>query len=305
MHKFLKKLSLFLATFLLLAALFFLILTPLFPIDLGSFPVLTERLNKLKSRDTSRPTIALIGGSNLYYGIEDSLLQNASSNQIQIINLGFHAGIGLGTMLEDYTTTLKPGDIICLAPEYDHWFSESWSGGVGALSYNLDYRHVPIYHLAFRKYSSIPRRGWSSYFKAKVLTLLGKKDYAGMGVKDLNKVPSTYQPHYASRPIKKAAALIPNETAFAYFEKFLADMNKRGIKVILSAPAYDARHYALHREEIAALYQRIQSLGVKQISNPDDYAFPLEQMYDTEYHLNALGRTNRTLRLIHDLHQNL
>jgi hypothetical protein len=221
------------------------------------------------------------------------------------VNLGFHAGIGLGTMLEDYTTTLKPGDIICLAAEYDHWFSESWSGGVGALSYTLDYRHVPIYHLAFRKYSSIPRRGWSSYFKAKVLTLLGKKDHAGMGVKDLNKVPSTYQPSYASRPIKKTAALIPNKTAFAYFEKFLSDMNNRGIKVILSAPAYDARHYALHREEIAAAYQRIQSLGVKQISNPDVYAFPLEQMYDTEYHLNALGRTNRTLRLIHDLHQNL
>ena len=305
MHKFLKKLSLFLAIFLLLAALFFLVLTPLFPIDLGSFPVLTERLNKLKSRDTSRPTIALIGGSNLYYGIEDSLLQNTFSNQIQIVNLGFHAGIGLGNMLEDYTTTLKPGDIICLAPEYDHFCGEGWNGGVGALSYTLDYRHVPIYQLAFRKYSSIPRRGWSSYFKAKVLTLLGQKYSAGIGVQNLNKVPSTYQPHYASRPIKKTAALIPNETAFSYFEKLLSDMNNRGIKVILSAPAYDARHYALHREEIAALYQRIQSLGVKQISNPDDYAFPLEQMYDTEYHLNALGRTNRTLRLIHDLHQNL
>ena len=208
-------------------------------------------------------------------------------------------------MLEDYTAALKPGDIVCLAPEYDHWFSPSWNGGLAAIVFRLDYYHVPIYELPKRKYASVPRKGWGNYVKTKVQTILGKNTNGGAGTINLSTVPSTYQPHYASRPIKKTAALIPNETAFAYFEKFLADTNKRGIKVILSAPAYDARHYALHREEIAALYQRIQSLGVKQISNPDDYAFPLEQMYDTEYHLNALGRTNRTHRLIHDLRQNL
>ena len=92
-----------------------------------------------------------------------------------------------------------------------------------------------------------------------------------------------------------------NDKALRRMSRFLSDMRSRGVRVLLSAPAIDARVFAEGREDVAALYRRLASMGCEVVSDPADTAYPPGQLFDTTYHLNSIGRTNRTSRLVRDL----
>ena len=46
-----------------------------------------------------------------------------------------------------------------------------------------------------------------------------------------------------------------------------------------------------------------QKIGIPYLSNPEDYFFPRDDMYDAVYHCNNKGETHRTTLLVQDLKQ--
>lgn len=87
---------------------------------------------------------------------------------------------------------------------------------------------------------------------------------------------------------------------------FLSLCEDIGVRCMVSAPTYDARHFDLHAQEIEAIYREWMSLigeypNTCIISNPKDYAYPLELMYNQEWHVNDIGRRDRTLKLAADI----
>ena len=302
MKRYIVNICAFVLCVLSLIAFFFLVLSPLFPFDLRPFEKFAAKVSRLESRPDGKPLFIIVGGSNLYYGIEDSLLYAALSNRFHVVNMGFHAGLGLGLMLETVAPHLKAGDVVCLSAEYDHYTSDAYSGGAVALMYAIDYARKPFGLFFVRRYAGIPRRGWTVYFQNKVKNFI-RRDSGGAGVAELATVPQKPSARMVNLRIENKNPWRLNEESFGWLKRFVDDLHGRGVRTVFSAPAFDARLFEIHRDDIAAIGRRLESLGVERISNEADYAYPIEFLYDTEYHLNSLGRTNRTERLIRDIYQ--
>lgn len=73
-----------------------------------------DKQNRLKTLPT--PRLVFIGGSNLIFGIDSKRIED--SLKIPVVNMGLHAGLGLGYMLNEAIDNLKPGDIVLLSTEY-------------------------------------------------------------------------------------------------------------------------------------------------------------------------------------------
>ena len=59
---------------------------------------------------TKSPKIVLAGGSNLAFGIDSAEIENKLN--IPLVNMGLHAGIGLGRILNDISPFLNSNDIL-------------------------------------------------------------------------------------------------------------------------------------------------------------------------------------------------
>jgi hypothetical protein len=92
------------------------------------------------------------------------------------------------------------------------------------------------------------------------------------------------------------------EKAISALNAFATQVTERGARIYLSCPSLLASYYTRDQEKIDSLYKRLKpELDFPIISTPSDYTFPLEQMFDTPYHLTRTGRQTRTDRLIQDL----
>ena len=302
MLRFLLKLALFALCLALLGSLFFFVISPRIPFDLSDYVSRwEEKMARLRECPEGMPRLVIVGGSNCYYGIEDDLISAALSNRYHVVNMGLHAGLGLGRMLEEVAPYLKKGDIVCLAAEYDHYVKESYSGGAVAIAFMIDYKQKPRALFFSRQYAGTPHMGWTSYSQFKVKHMLGSRNNCGAGVADLAAVLPVPKESYSQKRIEKQHSWQLNEASFKWLSRFAADMRERGCRVVFSAPAFDGRCFGLYKDDIAVIRQALEELGFECISDAAEYAFPLEFMYDTEYHLNARGRTNRTERLIRDI----
>jgi hypothetical protein len=253
--------------------------------------------------NTESPRIVLVGGSNIMFGIDSKAIQSAFN--ISVTNVGIHAGIGLGRMIDDIAPLLHDGDILVIASEYPH-FTSNWNGSGAAYELIFDaHRYSLIAHPPFYG----PPSMFSTYVKTKVLSLIprppnplaesrdGVNEY-GDYVKHLE---VENQPITSNKPLGKVNA--EYLSAFFLLVDFLTD---RGIQVLISYPSYEEVSYRNSADtihEIDAALRAKENITV--ISIPDNYCFPTEYFYDTVYHLNAKGREIRTARLIEDLKRQL
>ena len=301
MRKFVLTVLVFAFGVAMLGAIFLFGFAPAFPANLSSFCHLEKGLRQMRERPRGKPLLVLVGGSNVYYGIEDGLMDAAFSNRFEVVNLGFHAGLGLGRMLEDVADGVRAGDIVCLMPEYSHWTGDSWFGGAAALVYEIDYLKRPQTLFLPRRYAGLPRMGWTMYFRSKLRALSDQGEAIGVGLKDLSRVPCKPSPKFVSERVTPLDLHALNDVALDRLSRFLSDMKSRGVRILFSAPAVDARAFEGALEDVVALYRRLASMGCEVVSSPADTAYPPEQLFDTTYHLNSIGRTNRTARLVRDL----
>jgi hypothetical protein len=245
------------------------------------------------------PHIVLAGGSSLAFGVDSDLIQNALD--IPVINTGVTAGFGLGRMLDDLGPFLNSGDILVVAPEYQH-FESIWNGTGGAYNLIFDIRQYRL--LAHPLFYGFPQ-GIPSYIQIKILDMIprpfnplaytrdGFNEY-GDYIKHLN---VENQPFYSSKPIKTL-----NRRYLAQFFRLAETFKERGVTVLLSYPGFEEPVFSASAAFIRELDTALRAhMALTVISKPENYAFPRAYFYDTSYHLNAKGRELRTVRLIRDL----
>ncbi|GHT79502.1 hypothetical protein FACS1894130_08390 [Spirochaetia bacterium] len=247
------------------------------------------------------PCIVLAGGSNLAFGIDSKAIQETLD--IPVVNMGLHAGIGLGRILDDIAPFLHPGDILVIAPEYPFFTSKRLLNGesvaydlVSAVHRYSLIMHVPIYG---------PPSEFSTYVKNKGLALIprplnpraytrdGFNEY-GDYVKHLGIENQPFSPDQSIEGI--------NQKYISAFFRLTDTFTTRGIQVIITYPGYEKNSFQNSStliSELDAAFRAKQNITV--ISSPEDYCFPADYFYDTAYHLNAKGREIRTARLIRDL----
>ncbi|PWT95231.1 MAG: hypothetical protein C5B53_11725 [Candidatus Melainabacteria bacterium] len=95
----------------------FAILTFLLPpraAKLGYFAALSDKHHLLEVAHS--PKIIFIGGSNLAFGLDSSLIE--AKFHRPVVNMGLCAPFGLRYLLEEVKDNITPGDTIVLVPEY-------------------------------------------------------------------------------------------------------------------------------------------------------------------------------------------
>jgi hypothetical protein len=71
-----------------------------------------------------------------------------------------------------------------------------------------------------------------------------------------------------------------------------------GWPVVLARPQYAMAHYLASFRSIAEMYG---ALGIRVLGSQEDFFVPLEEIFNTEYHANSVGRRRATQALAREL----
>src|SRR4026209_2444686 len=103
------------------------------------------------------PRIIFVGGSNVAQGIDSNAVQQSLG--LNPVNMGLDAGLGLDFMLNEVKDSVRTGDVIVIAPEYEHFEWSHHGGSYVDLFKILFERPVSARYLAASNLSSLLDQG--------------------------------------------------------------------------------------------------------------------------------------------------
>lgn len=255
---------------------------------------------------TPSPKIILIGGSSLAFGLNQERLSEATG--YEVVNLGLHAGFGYLFCTELAKENINPGDIVLLAYEYE-WidgFNElNQSLIMSGIGNNIDmYKHIPVEH-------------WKDFIGYIFKYAQDKYEYPGASgvcsreAFDCRNAQMTMlrestlddyeenKEHYGCIILEDA---VISDRTIDYLREFKKYVEDRGASIYFVAPPLLDRAVECDYCWFEKLITDEETLiGIPYISNPEDYFFEGELMFDTKYHCNSKGEKKRTELLISDL----
>ncbi|MBV6396600.1 MAG: hypothetical protein HFACDABA_02200 [Anaerolineales bacterium] len=285
------------------AATFFLI-----PPDAGGF----FQASVVKSallKNTPSPRVILIGGSNVAFGIDSELMEARLG--LPVVNMGMHGGIGESSYRE-VAEYLRPGDIVILMPEYLVFASgELFQGNDVVLAQWIEY---DLTKLRLVRPSSVP---------VILLNLLQTKANRRLASAFLNPdldrgvyVMKNFNAHGdfighvgVSEPVKnlESGPYLQSSNfergVYEFFERFNLQAQQIGAAVYFEFPASRALNCKQTGEErLREFYGALLNWTTIPVLTPfDEICYPNSYFYDTNYHLNGVGRQVMTERVIKDL----
>lgn len=255
--------------------------------------------------------IVFVGGSATLFGIRTEDIEKELN--IPSVNYGVHAALEIDYILERAKRFLKPGDIIILSSEYNHFLYDGDLNEVRArfvllfdkTYYNtLSFLNKINYFLKFSPIT-VELTFQDIYFK-----ILGKKKVIKYDSKTLNKRGDETNNVGNDIIKKKFNSIQPLPVQKGEFRetvglKSLINFNKwcmeNNIKFFVTyAPTIlfdiyldkDYQEY-FNKLQVFFIEQNIKTLGF-----PNDFFYDCGLFHDTEYHLNSKGMTCHTKRLL-------
>jgi len=252
--------------------------------------------------------LVICGGSNVAFGMDTAQLERATGREG--VNLGLVAGLGLSFMLADVRPHIAAGDLVILAPEYDHFSTGLWGGTTPLGSLLLD---VP------EAWCSVPAASYrilpAAYLRA-VQIRLATVCNTGFKV-DLREVEPIYQTssfnaqgdvvaHLGFAPsqiaLPDSLAALPQRPCaktVGLIRDFADWCEARGATLVIVPPAIVESAYRKHQVFIDQVWADLEAqLGSRVRGKPADYAFPRPCFFDTVYHLNGDGVRKRMATLL-------
>lgn len=304
MKKFLKAIL----HFCLLFALFILLglLLPSTPKAYQSL-LLASKTKIDLLRQTPEPRLILIGGSNLSFGIDSQMLKDSLA--LNPINTGIHASIGLQFMMQQNLDYIQEGDIIVLVPEYQQFYNDFAYGAQGEefvrSVFDVDSRGL--------KYLNI--RQWKNLIvqiPAYALTKFKLKEYRGFQVdeiytKDAFNEFGDVTKHW-DLPNEEVAAFskIPHKLDKQVLKdilKFQTAVEEKQAILYISYPGIQASSYDNLEQNIKEIDSSLKAKHFNVISNPLYYRIPVDQIFNSPYHLDKQATRQRSMQLIRDLRE--
>lgn len=250
-------------------------------------------------RNATSPRLIVIGGSNLSFGLDSSLLEESLG--YDVVNMGLHSGLGTRYMLAQVEPHLEAGDVVVLSFEYhllngggtNQGLPESLAEFPGGLRYlrSSDHMELGTFLRAFQKRA----QRFIGFIKEPDGPVYRRSgfDHNGDLITHLGELSREFGPTY------KSFENPHSDAAMARIEAFHQAASHRGARVLLSFPPFPSEYVAPQGDVWLASLR--QSLDVPIISDPASYFFPKRQFFDTCYHLSGEGRQRRSEQLLKDL----
>ena len=271
------------------------------------FAAMNDKVAMLKSAHS--PKIILIGGSNVAFGINSDLLNQAFNRPV--VNLAMHAGIGLNFLFNITLEHLNPNDIVVVVPEYEHYQGDLIYGDLALLDTIYFYPAGVKYLMECRQIVATlepnlgraknVREHYIKYLFGKGATAIEVSDiyhrnaFNGYGdvISHLNKAKTDF--------VCAGMGHVFNDSAFTAIEKFKYKVVKKGAKFILLYPCIPESRYIKIQAPLEILAQKMADHKLITKTLPFKYVFPDNYFFDTQYHLNSVGRNERTYKVIEDI----
>jgi hypothetical protein len=255
------------------------------------------------------PKLIVMSGSSGLYGISAEKLEKGLG--IPSVNMATNAGLGLRYIIHQTRPVAKSGDWI-LAPLEYLLYTEEYGGErfrEGCVEYVFAYDHD-----YFRAQGLLQKLE----FIASISVTVFFKDFLD-GVFPSSNVPAEHLlPEFnrngdkidnVGRNFGVTAALDEyllrkgsvSEAALRTLSDFIDECRRNGIHFFAGYPSllYNEAYLSeTARENIAVIEAFYASKNVPILGNFEDFLYPIEDMYDTRYHLNAEGREKRTRQLL-------
>lgn len=261
---------------------------------------LIDKVNRLESIEG--PKIVLIGNSNLAFGIKSEEIEAAFG--MPVINMGLHDGLENPFHEQMARLNVQEGDIYIIC------HSEYSSDEIGAdLAWVTIEDHFELWRL-LRKKDILPMaRAYPAYFKdclnlwiqntgnqmsANVYSRGAFNVYGDIEWEDSGLV-------YEFKEGSVTVPLISDETVDRLNDLNQYLMDRDATMLIAGYPIADTP-FTPAREEYEAFQKELASkLDAPVISDFREYFFPIDYFFDTNVHLNNVGKKARTQQLISDL----
>lgn len=288
----------------------------------GNDYALASRLKQQRLASLPSPKLALVGGSNLAFGVDSQLL--TSRTGCPAANMGMNGYLGVRYMLAESESRMQRGDVVVLAFELDS-FVKSVEGTSGDLLMIAKAEPASLSHMTWSQIAGIAARiPYVDQQKLRRLSQDGfERLYARLQGKpvpaaavDINAIESVrgfnpagdLESHLdVTWPKKREQGLdisnLPLEPElFELLEGFAARMQQRGVDVIMSYSPVQAEFFRQHERAIRDIHQRLLAVpGLQVPSSPEAFMYDSGRFFDTVYHVNREGRALRTARLADDI----
>lgn len=249
------------------------------------------------------PRVIFIGGSNLVFGLDSGMIKD--SLNVNPINAGSTATVGLIYMMDNVRQNINQGDIVVLCPEYNHYVGNFAYGGNDLVRVLFDIDISGFDKLRMRQWINVamkspefafsklkPNEYWNfelnpayrlnifnQYGDSEFHWTLDKKEFSPITIKN-----------------KRI-----NNTVLDEIKRFEQEINQKGGILVVGFPGFQSESFEINKELIDGIHKELVQRNFVLLGSPEEYRFSDSLMFDTPYHLIKEGVQIRTNQVIKDL----
>ena len=252
------------------------------------------------------PRLVFVGGSNLAFGLDSKRISD--SLHVGVVNMGLHAGLGMGFGLNEAQDLIKKGDNIILCVEYGLTKKGDTKLYSQLVDINPQARHYidDSFNDKLRLIGINWQRCVSSLFFASVMNpnenVYRRDGFSAEG----DMIAHLNQPQPASQTDRGRINFRDYTGEIQALNDFITKANEVGAKTFYTFPTYMQSEYNLNKDVITLYQEQFQQqLKCPIINTPATFVLPDSDYFDTAYHLNKTGRDKRTALMINLLKEKL
>lgn len=310
MKKFIKKIVLFLLILAVILVLitwtFFAVISPQY--SEGYNASLLDKAQRLKSIEG--PKIVLIGNSNVSFGFQSELIEEAYG--MPVVNMGLHGGLDNAFHENMAKMNVQEGDIYVIC---HHTFADDGKIDDVELAWITLENHTELWGLVNRQDITSMCVGLPTYMK-KASVIWGLGLISKEAAKNYNAETDACYSRDAFNEYGDVA--YPREEGtFEFKEQSLPEMNdtcinrlnelneylvERGATMVVAGYPIGKGEYTPPKEDFVEFQAKLaERLDCPVISDYRDYFFDYKYFYNSFLHLTTEGAELRTEQLIEDL----
>lgn len=293
-------------------------------------------IKRMLANSISAPRIIFLGGSNVLFSIDARQVEETTG--VRSVNMGLHAALRLDFVLTVGKDVARPGDILVLALEHNYFSCnrEPWNDWElrNALAWNRSYfDSLPLvtrigavfsggspkllFDIITNKLGSIitPKAYadrvatlapietiWERYRSGKLRSR--NFAYSAYNVDDRGDMQNNIGTEFFSDP--GIPTIEPSNIcpyALSILASFVARMKEDGVRVFIAHTPYliEGAPEAGWQEAENKFSRDIGSIGATILDRREELFLPRGYFFNSSYHLNQIGRRERTKIMIADL----
>ena len=259
-------------------------------------------------RTQAAPRLIFLGGSSMAFGVNSARIAEACGRRP--VNMGLHGALGLKFMLNEAAPDLQRGDWIIIAPEYQQFTRLHGQSEVLVNMLEIDPANARL--LDAHQWAEAFDRGLIQRFGKVTRTVLGRPGrffrqgtitdtrayHRRIGFNENGDMAAHWtmkSPKLTEQPFKFRYRDERAQETIKLINGFSREAEARGAKVFFSHPAIPEEVLELSSADLERLEAELAAkLIPPRLDRVEELVFPMNQFFDTCYHLAAPGVERRT-----------